>query len=311
MELKVKLIGHIVLDYISIGGKTSGPSIGGGVTYGGLALASYGVKPVIVSNIGVDFPEEYIELFKSLGINTMHIHRFKNYKTTSYHLIYDEQFNRKLILKSLAPSILPSDMGIANSHDFNITIVSPVACEIPYDTLRVASYYSDLVALDVQGIVRECLVNAEVKLRNLPLEEVAQLLKLVDIIHADVNEAKALLSIDDPIEIIKRLLSISGGRLKVVLLTFGIDGGYVGTKHKVYYVPSFVTKTVNPTGAGDVYLSIFTVEYYKSRNVIHAASMAAAAVSYIVESTDIYRFPNRGKTLLRASNVMKRIEEVH
>ena len=307
--MKVGLVGHIVLDYISIGNKTMGPFIGGGVTYGSLALAAYGVKPCIVSNVGIDFPNRYIEVFKNIGVDTSHIHKIKNHNTTSYHLIYDEQFNRKLILRSLAPPILPSDISFANLKSYNVTIVSPVACEIPPNTLRILSYYSDLISLDIQGIVRDCRVNSEVKLKRLTRDKVTQLLRLVDIIHADVNEARALTSSKDPVDIIDELLSV-GGRLSVVLLTFGVDGGYVGTRNGVYYVPAYVTKTVNPTGTGDVYLAIFTVEYYRTRNAVYAASMAAAATSYIVESVELDRFPNREKTLLRAFNVMNRIEDL-
>ncbi len=70
---------------------------------------------------------------------------------------------------------------------------------------------------------------------------------------------------------------------KIVALTLGVNGSIIHN-NGFYRIPAFKTKTIDKTGAGDVYGTSFVIRYFETKDAIDSALFAAASASFVVEN---------------------------
>ena len=78
---KLVIVGTCAFDEIESPFGKTGKILGGAGTFIGLAASNFDVDQAIVSVVGSDFPEEYIDLLKSRGINMEGLEVVKDGKT--------------------------------------------------------------------------------------------------------------------------------------------------------------------------------------------------------------------------------------
>ena len=71
---------------------------------------------------------------------------------------------------------------------------------------------------------------------------------------------------------------------KMILATLGKDGSILFSGNQEFCQPAMAAKTQDTTGAGDVYISSFVVNYLTSKNIPLAMEMAAAAATQAITS---------------------------
>jgi sugar/nucleoside kinase (ribokinase family) len=122
-------IGHYAVDTIIYNNVVS-HSLGGGVTYGPLAAYTYekNQKLGIVSEVGKDFDDKFLELFKNTSIDLSGIRR-ESACSTNYKLYYHDGV-RDLTLEACADKIdfknIPEKFRSTKCFMF-----APIANEIP------------------------------------------------------------------------------------------------------------------------------------------------------------------------------------
>ena len=79
---------------------------------------------------------------------------------------------------------------------------------------------------------------------------------------------------------------------KICLLTYGEKGSKIITNNKIINIPPFRTKTIDPTGAGDVYTATFGIKYAQNKELKSSGLFASCAASLVVEHPNIEKFPS-------------------
>ncbi len=302
MKNEVVLVGHVTIDTI-VKGNDMRRSLGGTVVYGSLASLKHGAQPVVYSKIGRDFPDEYLIWLSRMGIDISGI-KFCTSPTTKFKIRY-EGGGRSLFLMSRCDDILPEDIDVERIRN-KAVIVGPIISEIPLETLRLIAKHGAIIALDIQGYVRKVNEERFIELSSTPIAVAA--LHYSDVIHAEASEVAALTGVEDPVEGAKRLIDMGAG---IILVTLGLKGSYVVTRRRVYFVPSASSRrVVDETGSGDVFVTVFTIEYQKSGDIAEAAAMATAAASFLVEAVGPGGLRSRWEVRRRAASVREHIEEV-
>jgi len=302
MPLEAVFFGHIVMDTV-VRGDRRWQNIGGTVVYGAFAALRHGVKPLVVSKVGDDFLDEYLIMLARNNIDISYIRVIRGARTTRFKLVYRDS-ERELTLLSRAEEIRRIDAELVELKD-RIAIVGPVAGEVAIDALESIHSRARLTGLDLQGYLRRIKVREPVRLERSELA--IEALEHADIVHADADEARVLTGLEPPQS--AKWLAERGP--KIALVTMGEDGAYVAWEDKVIYVPAAKpSQVVDVTGAGDVYLTVFSIEYAISGSVEEAAAMAAAAVSYLVERPGVDGLRDRWRIRGRARGVMEGIKEI-
>jgi len=302
VSLEVVLVGHIVIDTI-VKGMRRWQSLGGTVVYGAFAALRHEAKPSIVSKVGEDFPDEYFLFLSRNGIDLSNVRVVRATRTTRFKLTYRDS-TRELTLQSKAEDITAYDVELINL-DGKIVIAGPVIGELAPSILEFIHSRAALTAVDLQGYLRTAKVKGEVRLSR--SEAAVKALESADIVHADADEAGVLTGLE-PHNAAAWIVSRGP---KAALVTMGSEGAYVATTDRVLFVPSLEpSQVVDTTGAGDIFLTIFTVEYARGTSIEEAAAMAAAAVSFRVERHGFDSLRERWIVRGRAQRILDGIRTV-
>lgn len=302
MSAGVVLFGHIVIDTI-VKGSRRWQSLGGTVVYGSLAALRHGARPTIVSKVGEDFPDEYLLFLSRNGVDLTHVRVARGSKTTRFKLSYKDG-ERELTLQSKADGITAYDVELV-SLDEKVAVVGPVIGEVELSALESVRSRAALTAVDLQGYLRAAEVKGGVKLVR--SEAALRALTNADVVHVDAEESAVLTGLK-PREAAAWLAARGP---KVALVTMGHSGAYVATSEKVLFVPPFKpSQVVDTTGAGDIFLTVFTIEYSRGLPLEEAAAMAAAAVSFRVERPGFDGLRERWLVRGRAQRLLHDIKAV-
>jgi sugar/nucleoside kinase (ribokinase family) len=279
--MKITVLGHITKDVI-ITEKGEKEAIGGSAIYGALTAQGLGWDVCLVSKIGNDF-----DLGTLNGISKGHIIRTD--KTTTFRNIYKGQDRTQEILEVAEP-IYPRDIPdkIFNSQ---IIHIGPVMNEIPYETVKyIRKNGKDcLISADLQGFVRE-KKGRQVRGKKI---KISKLMKYVDVLKISLSD-EFYYAFENFEQCQKYFKKIG----KIALVTKGDQGSYV-LDSNCYTIPAFPTKTVDSTGAGDMYAIAFIIRYSETKDIEDSAIFASATASFVVEDWGATRIPSREEVDLR------------
>jgi len=301
LDVKYSVVGHLVIDRVIRDGREY-KSLGGAAAYASITAVKNNCYTNIISRVGEDFPDEYILFLARNGIDVSLVKRVK-YGSTSYKLIYRDD-DREIFLLSRCSSISPED--IPENFSSDIIHIGSVANEVPLNTFQKLCERGKMIVLDVQGFIRSVDDNGRIVYKKWVNAE--NFLDKVDIVHADYDEGKFITDKKSIVEIIERFIDYG---VKIVLITLGRKGAYIGDRNSIFFIPSLVPeRVVDETGAGDVYTTIFSLEYFIGKNIVEAASMAAGTVSFLVEEVGIYGIRPIDRCMERAREIMYRARKI-
>ncbi|MBS7609426.1 hypothetical protein KEJ36_01300 [Candidatus Bathyarchaeota archaeon] len=296
------VVGHIALDFIRITNLPSKRTVGGTPTYAGLAARRMGCSVRVISKVGEDFPDEYVLWLSRKGLDLSSLVRVKGAKTTSFELSY-ENGNRNLRLLGLCEPIRPKD--IPKDLKADAIHLGPIAQEIPDETLRLLSNLAPCLSLDPQGYLR-CFDERGVVREALCFDQ--ELLKHVKILKASSREAFLITGFKDPL---KACLALWDMGPKTVIVTGGAKGTIVLEETKeAYMVPSWPSKVVDPTGAGDAFIGAFLAEYISGKDVRWCACVGASMASFVIEGYGPSMFGSKAEVYDRAERLLKGVKKV-
>jgi 1D-myo-inositol 3-kinase len=233
-------------------------SVGGSSAYAASVLHALGETHDVIAKVGDDF---------LYGGEVLRAPRYEGPQTTAFVDDYRRGGRRQRVTAVGAP--IRSDDIIGS---YEVGIACGIAGEIGIETLsRLRSACATLVA-DAQSLLREVTPSGEVRLRPLAPETGA----LLDVLKAGKDEA--------------RFLDIGALRLRTtLLLTDGALGSTVVTVGEELRIPPFPATEVDPTGAGDCFLSGFAAGLRRGLPLQEAARLATWCGARAVESRGVPR----------------------
>lgn len=300
--MEIFLLGHLVLDIVVKGGDVR-KSLGGTVSFGAIAALKHQVKPRVISKIGLDFPDEYLIFLSRNGVDVSHVRVSKSHPTTRFKLVYEDH-GRTLYLLSRCEDIILGDVPL-NDIRGKIAVIGSIIGEVSPSVVQEISEKAALTVSDIQGYIRRVSRDKKIYFTSTP--EARAVISISDVVHAEVMEAKILYGDLEPKDLARRMVEDGAG---IALVTMGADGAYVATKNSTIYVPPADTdRVVDRTGAGDVFTTVFAIEYHKSGDVKEAAAYASAAASYLIERPGLEGMRNKWEIRKRMYSVLENIKE--
>lgn len=305
--------GHFALDKIIRFNQDSMQTIGGGVTYGSLALDTYTSDAWIgiVSNLGsINFKKEFLREFLERNINLDGI-SWSHSKNTNFVLNY---FNhtRNLTLISKSPNLNFKNFPlnyISKNPDAILLCTLCNEIDIEYIENLVKNLKNSYIAIDLQGFIRKIDNSGQISLKydksfNKKISYISDLINDNLILKGSEEEMRTLSGIKDPIKSIDKLTMNDS----LIITTLGEKGSLIARKgEKIIKIPAFRSNlVVDETGAGDAYMSVFMYEFLESskdwESIKNASYLASAASSYLVEMKGPKGFQSKEMVLKRIKN---------
>ncbi len=300
--MEVFLLGHLVVDTVSHEGRPR-KSLGGTVSFGALAALRHQARPHIVSKIGLDFPDEYLISLSRKGVDISHVRVSRSRPTTKFKLVYEDH-ERVLYLLARCEDILLGDVPLGEIEG-SIAVIGSVIGEVPPNVVQAVSEKAALTVSDIQGYIRRVSRDKKIYLTATP--EARAVISVSDIVHGEALEARVLYGDLEPRELAWSLVRDGAG---IGVVTMGPQGAYIATSQKGYYVPAAPSgPVVDRTGAGDVFTTVFAIEYQRTGDIREAGAYAAAAASYLIERPGLEGMKSRWELRGRMREVLEKIVE--
>ena len=247
-------VGTVAFDKLeSPFGKTD-KILGGAATYIGMASSLLGVDTAIVSVVGGDFPQEYIDLLISKGINLDGLEIVKEGKTFFWEGKYHNDLNTRdtlatelNVLETFNP-VVPQDR---KSPD--VLMLGNLHPLVQKGVLTQLEKRPGLVVLDTMNFWMDCAWN-----------ELMDVIKDVDVISINDEEARQMSGEYSLVKAAKKIMTLGP---KTVIIKKGEHGALLFQGEEVFFAPALPLEDVfDPTGAGDTFAGGFSGHLAKTND---------------------------------------------
>jgi len=272
---KLLIVGTVAFDAIETPFGKTNKILGGAATYIGLSASHFNLKSGIVSVVGEDFPQEYLDLLIARNIDISGIEIVKGGKTFFWSGKYHNDLNSRdtlitelNVLADFNP-VVPQDF-----KDADVVMLGNLHPLVQTGVLNQMISTPKLVVLDTMNFWMDCA-----------LPELLDVIKRVDVITINDEEARQL---SGEYSLVKAAAKIHTMGPKYVVIKKGEHGALLFHDKEVFFAPALPLEEVfDPTGAGDTFAGGFSGYITQSENIsfnnlknaiIHGSNLASFCV---------------------------------
>ncbi len=285
---KLLIVGTVAYDAIeSPFGKTD-KILGGAATYIGLSASTFGVESGIVSIVGGDFEEKYLQLLNSKNINTEGIEIVKEGKTFFWSGKYHNDLNtRDTLITELNTLADFNPIVPENFKNSEFVMLGNLHPSVQLSVIEQMATKPKLIVLDTMNFWMD---NA--------LPELLDVIKKIDVITINDEEARQLTGEYSLVRAARKIFEMGP---KYVVIKKGEHGALLFYKEDIFFAPALPLEEVfDPTGAGDTFAGGFIGFLAKTRdisfsNMKRAVICGSNLASFCVEKFGTERMENLTK----------------
>ena len=242
---KTLIVGTVAYDEIETPTDSSGKILGGAGTYIGLSASIFNINPSIVSVVGGDFEQKYLDLLISKGIDVSSIEVVSKGKTFYWKGKYHKDWNKRDTLNTQLNVLADFNPTLnKDEKESEIVVLGNLHPLVQSTVLNQIESKNRCVILDTMNFWMD---NA--------LEELHNVISRVDIIIINDEEALQLSGKDTLFAAAQEIMSYGPAH---IVIKKGEHGAMLFGKTEFFTVPAYpVHKVKDPTGAGDCFAGGF------------------------------------------------------
>ena len=282
---KLLIVGTVAFDAIETPFGKTDKILGGAATYIGLASNFFNVDAAIVSIVGGDFPQKYLDLLSNKNIDISGIEIVKDGKTFFWSGLYHNDMNSRDTLATELNVLAEFNPIVPeNYRDARVVMLGNLHPVTQLSVLDQMHKKPDLVVLDTMNFwMDNCW------------DDLIEALKGVDVLTINDEEARQLSGEYSLVKAAKKILTMGP---KFLIIKKGEHGALLFNNNEVFFAPALPLEEVfDPTGAGDTFAGGF-LGYIASTNDISFENMKRAVIygsamaSFCVEKFGTERLQN-------------------
>ena len=294
---KLLIVGTVAFDAIETPFGKTDKILGGAATYIGLSASHFNVKSAIVSIVGEDFPQEYLDLLTARNIDISGIEIVKGGKTFFWSGKYHNDLNSRdtlitelNVLADFNP-VVPQDF-----KDADVVMLGNLHPLVQNRVLKQMTSKPKLVVLDTMNFWMDCA-----------LPELLDVVRLVDVITINDEEARQL---SGEYSLVKAAAKIHTMGPKYVVIKKGEHGALLFHNKEVFFAPALPLEEVfDPTGAGDTFAGGFSGYIAQSENISFNNMKNAIIQGSNLASFCVEKFGTERMEDLKKEEVQERLKQ--
>ncbi|MGS0748623.1 PfkB family carbohydrate kinase [Halpernia sp. GG3] len=295
--MKLLAVGTVAFDAIETPFGKTDKILGGAATYIGLSAAVLKTDVSLVSVVGGDFPQEYLDMLSAKNIGIEGVEIIKDGKTFFWSGKYHNDLNTRDTLITELNVLENFDPKVpADSADAEVLLLGNLHPAVQLSVLEKMHSRPKLVILDTMNFWMDLTW-------DLLMEMVAK----TDVITINDEEARQL---SGEYSLVKAAQKIHTLGPKFVIIKKGEHGALLFHEGKIFAIPALPLEEVfDPTGAGDTFAGGFAAHLAKTGdfsfdNMKSAIIVGSAMASFTVEKFGTDRLVN-----VTSEDLKLRIEE--
>ena len=295
--MKLLAVGTVAFDAIETPFGKTDKILGGAATYIGLAASVMKTDVSLVSVIGGDFPQEYLDMMTSKGINLDGVEMIKDGKTFFWSGKYHNDLNSRDTLVTELNVLENFDPKIpASAADAEVLLLGNLHPAVQLAVLERMNSRPKLVILDTMNFWMDLTW-------DLLMEVIAK----TDVITINDEEARQL---SGEYSLVKAAQKIHTLGPKYVIIKKGEHGALLFDDGKVFAIPALPLEEVfDPTGAGDTFAGGFASHIAKSENISFENMKSAIIVGSAMASFTVEEFGTQRLEKVTQDELKQRITQ--
>jgi sugar/nucleoside kinase (ribokinase family) len=294
---KLLIVGSVAFDAIETPFGKTDKILGGAGTYIGLSASFFNLQSAIVSVVGEDFPQEYLDLLTARNIDISGIEVVKGGKTFFWSGRYHNDLNSRdtlvtelNVLGDFQPKV---PQNFKNAEVVMLGNLHPLVQSSVLDQMEVQP---KLVVLDTMNFWMDCA-----------LPELLEVIKRVDVITINDEEARQL---SGEYSLVKAATKIHAMGPKYVVIKKGEHGALLFQDKEIFFAPALPLEEVfDPTGAGDTFAGGFAGFITQSENVSFENMKNAIIYGSNLASFCVEKFGTERMIGLEKNEVVNRLKQ--
>jgi sugar/nucleoside kinase (ribokinase family) len=286
---KLVIVGTVAFDAIETPFGKTDKILGGAGTFIGLAASNFNVDSAVVSVVGGDFPQDYLDLLSDKNIDVSGIEIVKDGKTFFWSGRYHNDMNSRDTLATELNVLADFEPKVPQDYqDAEVVMLGNLHPLTQMSVLNQMTSKPKLVVLDTMNFWMDCA-----------LEDLHNTIKHIDVITINDEEARQLTGEYSLVVAAKKIHEMGP---KYVVIKKGEHGALLFNEDNVFYAPALPLKEVfDPTGAGDTFAGGFAgylakTGDYSFENMKTAVIYGSTLASFCVEKFGTERMENLSKT---------------
>ena len=276
------IVGTVAFDDIETPFGKSDRILGGAATFIGLSAAHFNLESGIISVIGGDFPESYLDIFKDRNIDISGLDIIREGKTFFWKGKYDYNLNDRETLATDLNVLADFKPVVPEKFkDCDFLMLGNLHPEVQMQVIEQIPERPRLVVLDTMNYWMDNTA-----------EELGKVIAKVDVITINDEEARQL---SGEYSLVRAAEKIHKMGPQYVVIKKGEHGALLFNNGDVFFAPALPLEEVfDPTGAGDTFAGGF-IGYLASSNDISFENMKRAVIygsnfaSFCVEKFGVER----------------------
>jgi sugar/nucleoside kinase (ribokinase family) len=294
---KLLIVGTVAFDAIETPFGKTDKILGGAGTFIGLSASYFNLNSAIVSVVGDDFPQEYLDLLTSRNIDISGLEIVKGGKTFFWSGRYHNDLNSRDTLVTELNTLADFQPKVPqNFQNADVVMLGNLHPLVQSSVLDQMTNRPKLVVLDTMNFWMDCA-----------LSELLSVIKRVDVITINDEEARQL---SGEYSLVKAAAKIQTLGPKYVVIKKGEHGALLFHNKEIFFAPALPLEEVfDPTGAGDTFAGGFAGFITQSENISFNNMKQAIIQGSNLASFCVEKFGTERMQQLKKEEVQERLKQ--
>ncbi|RYC52248.1 PfkB family carbohydrate kinase [Flagellimonas olearia] len=252
---KLLIVGSVAFDAIETPFGKTGRILGGAAPFIGLAASQFNVDAAIVSVVGDDFPQTYLDLLKDRDIDISAIEVVQGGKTFYWEGRYHNDLNsRDTLVTELNTLGTFSPVVPENFKNADVVMLGNLHPSTQLSVINQMQERPKLIVLDTMNFWMDNT-----------WDELMEVVSQIDVITINDEEARQM---TNEYSLVKAAAKIQEMGPKYVVIKKGEHGALLFHKEDIFFAPALPLEEVfDPTGAGDTFAGGFSGYLAQTGNI--------------------------------------------
>jgi sugar/nucleoside kinase (ribokinase family) len=295
--MSLLVVGTVAFDAIETPFGKTDKIVGGAASYIALA-SSYFTKEInLVSVVGDDFPQDFMNTLKGQGVNLDGLQIKQGEKSFFWSGRYHNDMNSRDTLDTQLNVLGDFDPIVPESYkNCDFLMLGNLMPAVQQKVLSQLSKRPKLIVLDTMNFWMD-----------IAMPELMETLKGIDVLTINDSEARQLSGEYSLVKAAQKILAMGP---KVLVIKKGEHGALLFNKEEVFFAPALPLEDVfDPTGAGDSFAGGFIGYLAKTKDISFENMKRAIIFGSAMASFTVEKFGTERLIGLSQEDVSNRVQE--
>jgi sugar/nucleoside kinase (ribokinase family) len=295
--MSLLVVGTVAFDAIETPFGKTDKIIGGAASYIALAASYFHKDMHLVSVVGDDFPQAFLNTLKNEGVSLDGLQIKKGEKSFFWSGKYHNDLNTRDTLDTQLNVLENFDPIVPDSaKNCEFLMLGNLVPAVQQKVIKQMSKRPKLIVLDTMNFWMD-----------VALDDLKKTLTMIDVLTINDSEARQLSGEYSLVKAAQKILAMGP---KVLVIKKGEHGALLFNKEEVFFAPALPLEDVfDPTGAGDSFAGGFIGYLAKTKDISFDNMKRAIIFGSAMASFTVERFGTERLIGLSQKDVEERVQE--